>query len=212
MEFGLENKVAIVTGGSRGIGKAIVNALVDEGVYVDSISRTGGAFDHYADLSTIQGLELARKYIEQIQPNILINNVGGVGNRPERFKNYEEAYNMNVRPMLELTDEALKYRLERVITISSIYGKEGGLNPWFTSAKAYQIAWNKEMARKYRGKINFNIVAPGHINTGKEFPDNPEIIGSPEDVANLVTFLCSEKAKHITGACIVVDGGESYSF
>ena len=67
MELGLENKVAIVTGGSKGIGKAIVNALIDEGVYVDSISRTGkGAFEHYADLSTIQGLEIARKYIQQI--------------------------------------------------------------------------------------------------------------------------------------------------
>jgi 3-oxoacyl-[acyl-carrier protein] reductase len=102
-------------------------------------------------------------------------------------------------------------RWGRVITVASIYGKEKGSNAGFTAAKAAQIAFMKSMAGVTKG-ITFNTICPGHIQVGKQFFDKPDIIGQPEDVANIVTFLCSEKARHINGACITVDGGESSSF
>jgi 3-oxoacyl-[acyl-carrier protein] reductase len=96
----------------------------------------------------------------------------------------------------------------RIITISSIFGKEAGGRPWFNMAKAAEISLMKSLAGKYRG-ITFNSIAPGHIDIGtKNFTGQ----GKPEDVANIVVFLCSDRAKHINGACITVDGGESRSF
>ena len=73
----------------------------------------------------------------------------------------------------------------------------------------------KSMAGKC-AKITFNTICPGHIDVGKPFVQigfrKPKIIGKPEDVADIVTFLCSDKASHINGAVITVDGGESHAF
>lgn len=211
MNLKLEGKVALVTGASRGIGKKISEVLDSEGVKVYGISRT----EDKIDLSTYVGLDEAKKIIREIKPSILINNVGGGGRRPGSIESYEDTWNRNCRPMVELTYEFLKHihpaEPNRIITIASIYGKESGLNPWFTSAKAYQIAFMKEMASAYRhSKITFNTISPGEIDVGKV--QRLGYFGDTEDVANLVAYLCSEKAKHINGANIVVDGGESYSF
>lgn len=211
MKLNLEGKIAIITGGTKGIGLAIVKSLEKEGCQTHSISRTSTLS---ADLSKEEGLSDAKSFIKQIRPNILINNVGGVGRRPiEKIEyNINEAYRMNMRPMIELTIAALKNsNLERVITISSIYGTEAGLNPWFTSSKAYQIAFMKEMSKTYK-QVTFNCVSPGHIDIGRHDDDIVYTYGKPEDVANLVTFLCSDLAKHINGENIRVDGGESCSF
>ena len=110
----------------------------------------------------------------------------------------------------------LKNSWGRVVTIASIYGKEVGINPRFDMAKAAEIALMKNLARKpeYANKgITFNSVAPGYISipgNNNEFPSSR--VGSAEDVAAAVGFLCSEQAKFINGACVVVDGGESRSF
>jgi len=69
----------------------------------------------------------------------------------------------------------------------------------------------KSCSRKYDG-CTFNTICRGHINVGKSFPYKPEKVGKPEDVANIVTFLCSNKASYINGANITVDGGESHAF
>ena len=207
MKLNLEEKNAIITGGSRGIGKSICDILEEEGVITHSISRTSIL---KADLSREDGISVAIGYIQSIKPKILINNVGGVGrSRGNLEYNINEAYRMNIRPMIRLTEEAIKQGVEKVVTISSIYGKEAGLNPWFTGAKAYQIAFMKEMS-KLVPYVNFNTVCPGEVDVGKI--DRLQYFGQPEDVGNLVAFLCSDKAKHINGACIVIDGGRGYSF
>ena len=204
----------MVTGSSKGIGQSITNLLLKEGVKVYGISRTDNM-----DLSTQEGLEQAKKIIKEINPSILINNVGGFGRKYDFIASYYGAFNINCVPMFELTDEFLHrlcslnrpHESGRVITISSIYGKEAGLNPFFTAAKAYQVAYMKEMSRKFRQRnITFNTICPGEIDVGKV--EKQSHFGKPEDVANLVAFLCSDLAKHINGACITVDGGESYSY
>ena len=203
MNLNLKGKTALVTGASRGIGLAIKKALEKEGVKVISWSRSEGF-----DLMKAWRHQMIMEKFPKV--DILINNVGGIGSNP-----YEVALPMekNYGIMVDLIREFLKDKASwgRVITISSIYGKEKGHNPGFTAAKAAQIAYMKSLAGRC-GAITFNTICPGHIDVGKPFPDKPEIIGKPSDVANIVTFLCSDKAKHINGACVTVDGGESHSF
>ncbi len=203
MDLNLKDKTAFVTGGSKGIGLAIKEALEIEGVNVTSLSRSEGY-----DLMS-NGFPEAHKLARE--SDILINNLGGMGTcRPE---DYMECMKKNYGISIRLIEGFLSRKRDygRIITISSIYGKEAGHNPGFTATKAAQIAMMKSYSRKYR-KTTFNTICPGHIDTGKPFPDDPKIIGQPQDVANLVLFLCSNKAKHINGACITVDGGESISF
>jgi len=186
MDLNLSNKKVLITGGSKGIGRAIKQVLEKEGAEVIDWSRTTG-FDLMKEIPKIPKID------------ILINNVGGGGTWINSWEVMEKNYGI----ALNLTNQFIqKIGRGKVITISS---------PGFAAAKSAQIAFMKSLSGKHKN-INFNVVCPGHIATNKFFPDNPQTIGKPEDVANLVVFLCSEKADHINGAVITVDGGESYAF
>jgi len=120
----------------------------------------------------------------------------------------------------------------RVVTITSIFGREAGGRPWFTMAKAAQGALMKTLAKKSslaQDGITFNSVAPGAImipHTGweKTAQENPQELedfirrqlplgrfGTPDEVANVVAFICSQQAALLNGASIPVDGGQSNS-
>ena len=210
MYLGLNNKKALVTGGSKGIGREITKILRNEGALVDIISRTSGII-----------MDLEKELPKKLEYEILINNFGGGGSWGDNFEEFNEwnkVYQKNAGIAIKLTQMALNYMKKvgygRIITISSIYGKEKGEKPWFVMAKANEIALNKCLAGKYPG-ITFNTICPGFIDTGKLFDYPKETCikpGEPKDVANLVVFLCSERANYINGACITVDGGQSHSF
>ena len=144
-----------------------------------------------------------------------------------------EVYQKNAGVATQFTMKSLPYMLEnkwgRVITITSTYGLQGGGRPWFNMAKAAQTALMKNLAIKkpyVRSGITFNSVAPGAIfipDTGWEDKqkNDPEgfaklldenwpmgRMGTPEEVANVVVFLCSPKSSLVNGASILVDGGE----
>jgi 3-oxoacyl-[acyl-carrier protein] reductase len=126
-----------------------------------------------------------------------------------------------------------KAKWGRVVCVTSIYGKEGGGRPWFNMAKAAQTSLMKTLALTpylARDGLTFNSVAPGGIaipGTGydKEQAENPKAyaekmdrdyplgrLGTPDEVAATIAFLCSEAASLINGANIVADGGQSRSF
>lgn len=174
--------------------------------------------------------------------HILVNNVGGGGRwgspvveqTPEDV--WRDVYNKNAMAAVRFTVQAIpsmrRQKWGRVVTVSSVYGREGGGRPWFNMAKAAEISLMKTLAMNpdlARDGITFNSVAPGAImieDTGweriqKENPREFEKfvaqlplgrLGTPQEVANLVVFLCSQKASLINGACITADGGESKSF
>jgi 3-oxoacyl-[acyl-carrier protein] reductase len=150
---------------------------------------------------------------------------------------WDEVYRKNAGAAASFTRWAIpgmrRRKWGRVVTIASIHGREGGGRPWFTMAKAAEIAMMKSMAMTpylARDGITFNTVAPGSImipDTGwaeerakdpaafarrmeSEFPLGR--LGAPEEVAAVVLFLCSTQASLVNGACIAVDGGESASF
>lgn len=150
---------------------------------------------------------------------------------------WDEVYQKNAAVAVAFTRWAISgmraKKWGRVITIASILGKEGGGRPWFTMSKAAQISMMKSLARTpylIRDGITFNTVAPGGImipDTGWEEERNRDPtafdkridaeyalgrLGTPEEVAAVVLFLCSQQASLVNGACIAVDGGESHSF
>jgi len=260
MNFGIRGKYALITGGSRGIGQSIALALAGEGCNIAICSRNKSRIQATVGLIKTKGVECLGIVADVLAPNnidrvvkkiidswgtihILINNVGGGGRWgselveevPEDI--WIDVYNKNalatVRFTMRLIPFMRKQRWGRIVTISSIYGREGGGRPWFNMAKSAEISLMKTLALSHylaRDGITFNSIAPGAImipDTGweKEQRKNPKKIekmlnaqfplgrfGTPEEVANVVAFLCSKKASLINGACIAVDGGEGKSF
>ena len=201
---------AVITGGTHGIGSAIAYEFCMLGMQVFCPSRRSGY-----DLSCPGGrFEAMRKFQTA---DILINNVGGGG----RFGTDEEVWAKNVTAMTEFTAWALPHMISkgwgRVVTISSIHGREYGSRPIFMAAKAAQIAYMKGLSkdkRYVRAGITFNTVCPGNVEVeGKPKVDEDALplgrMGRPEEVAKLVAFLCSNDAAYINGSCITIDGGES---
>jgi len=233
MDLGIKGKNALVTGGSHGIGRAIVSSLVKEGCKVITCAR-GELEEHNitepfvfvrADVTVLEDIKrVFQAVIDYFGTlHILVNNVGGGGRwgleaaEETSEEVWREVYEKNAMAAIRFTMRAIPYMREqkwgRVVTISSIHGREAGGRPWFSMAKAAEIALMKSLAtdRRYKG-ITFNTVAPGLIKVGNPAEEESLCYGSPEDVANVVTFLCSPNAKWINGACLVVDGGEGRSF
>jgi 3-oxoacyl-[acyl-carrier protein] reductase len=260
LNLGIEGKKALVTGGSHGIGLAIAKALADEGCDVAICarnperlltaakaieSRGAKCLAIQADVTSKRETQKAMDAIKREWKgiNILINNVGGGGRwgsdsiEETKEEVWSEVYEKNVLAAVRFTRFALPYmrrgRWGRVVTITSIFGKEGGGRPWFNMAKSAEISMMKTLAMKpelARDGITFNSVAPGNImiaGTGWETEKKRDPIafrkmvrekfpmgrlGSPEEVANVVVFVCSATASLVNGACFVVDGAESRSF
>ena len=150
---------------------------------------------------------------------------------------WKEVYQKNANAAILFTRKAIplmrKNKWGRVINITSILGKEGGGRPWFNMAKAAEVAMMKTLSMtKYlvRDGITFNSVAPGGIyipgaGFETELKENPEKfnkmleedyplgrMGKPEEVAYVVSFLCSELSSLVNGSQIVVDGGQTKSY
>ena len=159
--------------------------------------------------------------------DILINNGGGGGRwgkdevEQTGYDVFEDVMQKNAMASARLTQLVLHHmrrkKWGRVVTITSILGgKDGNARPWFAMAKAAQTALMKSLATQSylaRDGITFNSVAPGLIDVGKPGLGNEELplgrMGTPEEVANVVAFLCSDGASLVNGANICVDGGQS---
>ena len=211
---------ALVTGGTKGIGRAIVNSLRENGIDVVTLSR-GQGYD------ATKPKDIAH-FIRDggADYDILINNVGGGG----RWGNddvcktpdvtWSDVYQKNAGAAIQLTTACLPYMVAkgfgRVVTITSIYATKASPRPWFGMAKAAEVALMLSLAKRpeyVRRGITFNCVSPGHIRIDCE-PDTMVNLplgrmGTPQEVANVVSFLCSDKASLVNGANIIVDGGES---
>jgi 3-oxoacyl-[acyl-carrier protein] reductase len=247
MKMELEGKVAIVTGGTRGIGRAIVLDLAANGADValnyrksadlaqelaETIRGMGRrALVVQADVSSFADAQaMAQKVLDEFgRLDILVNNAGmnwdGVV-----WKMTEEQWDRVIEVDLKGTFNYTRAvtpifrqqgsgKIVNITSINGLRGKFGQTN--YSAAKAGVIGFTKACARELgRYNVNVNAVAPGLIETEmvQQAPEKvremalAEIVlgrlGLPEEVAYVVTFLCTERARHITGQVIQVDGGQ----
>ena len=256
MDMGIAGRNALVTGGSRGLGRQAALSLAAEGVNVAICGRSQETLDRtVAELKDLGvsaiGVEADVSAAEDIEPlycnvtadlgeiDILVNNVGGVRVREDilgtSLEDFRATFDLNLFGGYHLMQLAIPHMREqkwgRVVNIVSIWGREYGGNIGYMSAKAAVIAATKHAGVTLaKDGVLVNSIAPGsisHAQGGWESFQNdnpPEVVeafiernlpmgrfGWPEPVGDLVAFLASERAGLITGACIVVDGGQSYS-
>ncbi len=243
----LENKNAIVTGGSVGLGAAIAIGLAKEGANValnfrkhdteakqvaEEIVKMGRkGLVVQADVSNFDD---AQKMVQQVVKefgglDILVCNAGinwdGViwKMTEEQWDRVMEVnlkgYFNYIRAATPIFKEQGHGKIVNITSINGLRGKFGQTN--YSASKGGIIALTKALAKEMgRSNVNVNAVAPGMIATEMmlKIPEKyMQIakdetvfgrIGDPEDVSNVVNFLCSEKSRHITGGVIKVDGGQ----
>ncbi len=232
-------KTALVTGASRGIGKAIAEKLQADSYRVLGTATSDSGVDtlnsngiegHLLDLNSKDSIENLWSKLESDNKSIsvLVNNAGITrDNIILRMSDEEWSNIMNVHlyGTFQLSKRALKMMLKnkwgRIINISSAsasMGNRGQSN--YAAAKAGVEAFTKSLAKEVgKRDITINAVAPGFISTDmtennkgvnadylvKEIPLGR--FGKPEEVASLISFMCSDGASYITGQTIHINGG-----
>lgn len=243
----LDNKNAIVTGGSVGIGAAIAIGLAKEGANValnfrkhdtearqvaEEIVRMGRK--GLVVQANVSNFDDAQKMVEQVVKefgglDILVCNAGinwdGVIWKMTE-EQWDKVMDVNlkgyfnyIRAATPIFKEQGHGKIVNITSINGLRGKFGQTN--YSASKGGIIALTKALAKEMgKSNVNVNAVAPGMIATEmmlkipEKYLDIAKDetvlgrIGDPEDVANVVNFLCSEKSRHITGGVIKVDGGQ----
>ena len=215
--------VALVTGGSRGIGAAIAERLREDGWKVATLSRNGADFT--ADVSDADAVDRAFASIEaDLGPVLaLVNNAGhtddGLAIRM-RSEQWDAVISVNLTGAFNCTRRALRSmlpeRFGRIVNLSSVVAERG--NPGqanYAAAKAGLLGFTRTIAREMARKgVTCNAVTPGLIETDMttEVADDwlaqvpAGRMGRPDEVAAAVAFLCSEEAAYVNGSTLAVDG------
>lgn len=241
----LENKVAVVTGGCRGIGKAIVERFLKEGarvyavdysipdsisVFIEDAELAKRVFVKQLDVTNAEQVEnVFSKIIEEAgRIDILINNAGitrdGLLMRMKE-SDWDSVIATNLKGTFLCTQVAVKQmvaqRYGRIVNMGSVVGIMGNAGQAnYSASKAGLIGFTKSIAKEF-GKRNIlcNYVAPGFVLTPmteiltdeqkKEYLKNIPVgrAATPTDIANVVTFFCSEDANYLTGQVLHIDGG-----
>ncbi len=214
------NKVAVITGGAHGIGKCIAEEFEKNGAKVCVIDKAEG--DHYVgDISKKETLEAFADHIAKEYGHVdyLINNALPLmkGIDECSYEEFEYAQRVGVIAPFYLTKLLLPYFNEggSIINISS--SRDRMSQPQtesYTAAKGGIHALTHALAVSLGGKLRVNSISPGWIDTDYRSYDGPDAVqqpagrvGNPLDIANMVLFLCSDKAGFITGENICIDGG-----
>ena len=254
MNLNLKGQVVMITGGSRGIGKAIALAFAREGAHLSICGRTQETLEAAAQeiktagadpltcAADITKSDQAEAFVETTldcygRVDVLVNNVGGSRKTPTlelSDAEWHELLDINAVSAARMSRLVIPKMKEQgggsIVMISSIYGREGGGHITYNAGKAAMISLSKTLAREFApDNIRVNNVAPGStIFEGgswwhKQQADPDKIaafvkselpfgrFGKPEEIAEVVVFLASDRASWVSGASINVDGCQSAS-
>lgn len=227
-------RVVLVTGGNRGIGRAIAERFVAEGYRTAVTARSGegpeGTMTVRADVTDAASLDAAFTEVERAWGSVEIV-VANAGITKDTLllrmteDDFDSVVSTNLGGTFRVVKRAskgmLRARWGRVILISSVvglYGSAGQIN--YSSSKAALVGFARSLTRELGGRgITANVVAPGFIETDMtaELPEETQAeykrnipagrLATPDEVAGVVAWLASDDAAYVSGAVIPVDGG-----
>jgi NAD(P)-dependent dehydrogenase (short-subunit alcohol dehydrogenase family) len=227
---GLEGRVAVVTGAARGIGKRISETLRDQGAIVHALDLEAPAIEgvtgHAADVTDPDRVDAAFRSVEEAtaQAEIVVLNAGIFIVEPlesTTLEQWDRTLAVNLTGAFLCAQRALPGMRERgfgrIVAIGSSAGVNGGARNVgaYAASKAGVMALMKSIASDYAGSgIRANALAPALIDTEmiSSMPDMHSRVpigrlGTADDVAGLVAFLCSDHGSYITGEVVDVNGG-----
>ena len=215
-----ENKTVVITGGAHGIGRAAADAFLREGAFVHIIDRQPGDW-FVGDVSDRETLErFAASVIGKSgKVDCLVNNalplMKGIGDCS--WEEFSYAMAVGVTAPFYLTKLLIPYFAPGASVINIASSRDRMSQPQtesYTAAKGGIAALTHAMAVSLAGKARVNSISPGWIDTtGSEITGADALqqpagrVGRPEDITEMILFLCSEKAGFITGENICIDGG-----
>lgn len=215
-----DGKVAVITGGAHGIGRAVADAFLREGAVVHIIDKQPGEW-FVGDVSDKDTLErFAASVIEESgHVDCLVNNALPLmkGIDECSWEEFSYALAVGVTAPFYLTKLLMPHFAQGASVINIASSRDRMSQPQtesYTAAKGGIAALTHAMAVSLAGKARVNSISPGWIDTtGSEIAGADALqqpagrVGKPEDIAEMVLFLCSEKAGFITGENICIDGG-----
>lgn len=215
-----KDKVAIVTGGAQGIGMCIADEFRKAGAHVYVIDIQEGP--HYVgDISRKETLEAFAAYVLERHEKVdfMINNALPVmkGIADCSYEEFEYALKVGVTAPFYLVKLFSDHLADGASIVNMSSSRDRMSQPQtesYTAAKGGIAALTHALAVSLAGKARVNSISPGWIDTAYTVYEGPDAyqqpagrVGNPMDIANMVMFLCSDKAGFITGENICIDGG-----